>query len=155
MIPKTLRLRLLLGGAALLVVGLATGWLMADDGPDTTKAAAAADAWQEPALRNPDTAKALASLTKHSLWGDGGPAAVVEAAKPASADWRLSGIVIDNGPPRALILVTESGKPGGHVQDSKTGDDLPDGSHIVAISKTTITVAGDSGQREVKLFSPN
>jgi hypothetical protein len=149
-------MRLLAGTATLVFVGLAAGWLMADDGPDTTKLAAPKESWQEPGLNQPDTAKSLATLAQHSLWGDATakPGAAL-ADKAKTADWRLSGIVTQSGPPMAVILTTEPGKTVPHEQYKKIGDDLPDGSHIVAITKTTMTVTGDSGQRQVKLFFPN
>ena len=55
----------------------------------------------------------------------------------------------------AVILMTEPGKTAAHEQYKKIGDDLPDGSHIVEITKTTMTVADAKGQRQVKLFLPN
>ena len=149
-------MRLLAGAATLLVVGLGVGWLMADDGPDTTKLAAPKESWQEPGLGQPDTAKSLASLAQHSLWGDAAAKPGAAAAdKAKTADWRLSGIVTQGSAPMAVILMTEPGKTVQRAQTKKIGDDLPDGSHIVAITKTTMTVAGDSGQRQVKLFFPN
>jgi hypothetical protein len=155
-IPKTLRLRLLSGAAIILVVGLVTGWSMSDDEPDASKLVAPAERWQEPALRQADAAKAVASLARHSLWGDAGPAAGSKDAKVAgSADWRLSGIVDDNGPPMAVIMVSQSGKVPARVQYSKNGDELPDGSHIVEITKSSITVSGTDGQRQIKLFFQN
>lgn len=156
MIPKTLRMRLLLGAAAMLVIGFATGWVTSDDGPDGAKLVGLAERWQEPALRPDDTAKALSSLTERTLWAGGGKDAVAaDPAKSESVAWRLSGIVTDSGPPLAVILVANDGKTAGRVLYSKTGDDLPDGSHIVDITKTAITITGDSGSRQVKLFSPN
>jgi hypothetical protein len=156
MMPKTFRMRLLLAGAALLVGGLAAGWFTADDGPDLSRLAAPPEQWKEPALRRADTAKLLADLGQHSLWGNGGPAAAADAApKAATKEWRLSGIVAQSGAPLAVILLPEAGKTAPHVQYNKIGDELPDGSHIVEIAKTTITVAGESGQRQVKLFYPN
>jgi hypothetical protein len=156
MIPKTLRMRLLAGSSALLVAGLVIGWLTAEDTPDTSKLAAPKENWQEPGLAQADAAKSVASLAQRPLWGDSGPKAGAAATdKPKSADWRLSGIVTKSGPPMAVILQGEPGKPSSHVQFGKIGDALPDGSHIVEITKTTMTVAGDSGQRQVKLFFPN
>jgi hypothetical protein len=149
-------MRLLLGGAAMALIGFAAGWGLGDDGADAEKLAGLAERWQEPALRPDDTAKALASLTDRTLWAGGGKdAAAADAAKSASAAWRLSGIVTDSGPPLAVILVGKDSKAAGSVLYSKAGDDLPDGSHIVDITKTAITITGDGGSRQVKLFSPN
>jgi hypothetical protein len=156
MIPKTLRMRLLLGAAAILLVGIAMGWVMGDDGSDAANLAGPAERWQEPALRPDDTAKALASLTERTLWAGGGKdAAAADPTKSAAAAWRLSGIVTDSGSPLAVILIATDGKTAAHVLYGKAGDDLPDGSHIVDITKTAITITGDSGPRQVKLFSPN
>jgi hypothetical protein len=154
-IPKTLRSRLLSGAAIILALGLVAGWSMSDDAPDASKVVAPAERWQEPALRQDDVAKAVASLARHSLWGDAGPAAGSKDAKAASADWRLSGIVDDSGPPVAVIMVSPVGKAAARIQYSKNGDELPDGSHIVDITKSSITVAGIDGRREIKLFFQN
>jgi hypothetical protein len=155
MMPKSVRIRLLLGGAGLLVLGLAVGWMLAEDGLDATKLVAPAERWPDPALHPSDPAKALASLTQRPLWGEAAPAAAVDPAKSAAPEWRLSGIVTESGRPLAVILVAEGGKPAAHVLYGQPGDALPDGSHIVAITKTMITVSGEGGPRQVKLFSPN
>ncbi|MGB8842578.1 MAG: hypothetical protein WCC64_16075 [Aliidongia sp.] len=155
MMPKSVRMRLLLGGTGLLALGLAIGWLLAEDGVDATKLVAPAEHWVDPALQPSDPAKALASLTQRPLWGEAAPVAAIDPAKSATPEWRLSGIVTDSGRPLAVILVTEGGKPAAHVLYGKPGDALPDGSHIVAIAKTMITVTGEGGPRQVKLFSPN
>jgi hypothetical protein len=155
MMPKSMRMRLLLGGAGLLALGLAAGWLLAEDGLDAAKLVAPAERWSDPALQPSDPAKALASLTQRPLWGEAAPSAAIDPTKSAAPEWRLSGIVTDSGKPLAVILVAEGGKPAAHVLYGKPGDALPDGSHIVSISKTTITVSGEGGPRQVKLFSPN
>ena len=162
MMPKTFRARLLLATAGLLVAGLAIGWLTADSGSDTAKLVAPPESWKEPALRHEDSAKQLANLTQHSLWGAGGPGTQTssedeqaEAAKLAATQWRLSGIVNRHGASLAVILLPGAAKSPPRVQYNKIGDQLPDGSRIVEIARTTITVAGESGQRQVKMFLPN
>ncbi|MEA2754931.1 MAG: hypothetical protein QOJ54_1220 [Aliidongia sp.] len=155
MMPKSLRMRLLLGGTGLLALGLAVGWLMADDGLDAAKLVAPAERWPDPALRPSDPAKALASLTQRQLWGEAAAVAIGEPAKAGTPAWRLSGVVTDSGQPLAVILVTEGGTQAAHVLYGKPGDALPDGSHIVAITRAMITVSGENGPRQIKLFSPN
>jgi hypothetical protein len=152
---KSWRVRLSAGAAILLVLGLSIGWLMADDGSDA-KLAAPAEIWKEPTLQRADTAKLQASLAQHSLWGDAAPAAgAADAAKAAASSWKLTGIVDEDGTLVAVIQVTEAGATAPKSKYPKSGDELPDGSHIVEISKTSMTVAGDSGQRQVRLFFPN
>jgi hypothetical protein len=155
MFPKSLRLRLLLGGPALLALGVAAGWLRAAEPPDLSGFKAPPETWKEPALRHIDPAKALATLTQHAIWGDSGPGAAAEAEKSATPEWKLSGIVSQKGSPVAVILLPEPGKPAPRVQYIKIGEQLPDGSHLVDIARTAITVAGDGGERQVKLFYPN
>jgi hypothetical protein len=154
MLPKSVRLRLLLGGPALLALGLAAGWLRAVEAPDTSGVKGPAETWKEPTPKQGDPAKSIATLTQRAIWGDAAPESQAEAAKSATPDWRLSGIVSQRGAPVAVILLTEAGKAPPRVEYIKIGDALPDGSHLVDIAKTAITVAGDSGQRQVHLFYP-
>jgi hypothetical protein len=155
---KNWRLRLLIALPLLLSTGLALGWFRAQGTAAVAGPAGPAEAWQEPKLDHPDPAKLDAQLKEHSIWGAPAPApvktAAVEAA-PAVPQWRLAGIVSDRGQLVAVIQITESGKPQPRVEYSKTGDDLPDGSHIVAVAKTAVTAAGPGGQRQVRLFVPN
>ena len=152
---KSWRMRLSAGAAILMVLGLTIGWLMAEDSSDATKLAAPAEIWKDPTLQRTDTAKLQASLAQHSLWGDAGPAAAGDAAKAGASSWKLIGIYAADGPPIAVILVTEAGVPAPKVQNHKKDDELPDGSHIVEITKTTMTVDGANGPRQVRLFFPN
>lgn len=162
MMQLSLRLRLLLAAVGLFVVGLAIGWQTAVDGPDASGLKPPRDDWSEPAAHATDTAKLVKDLDQHSLWGEGGPAATgptdaekAAAEAKAAAEWRLSGIVEQNGKSWAVIMTPGVGKAPPHAQSSKIGDQLPDGSKIVAIAKTAITVADAKGQRQVKMFLPN
>jgi hypothetical protein len=158
MMPKNLRLRLLVALPLLLSAGLALGWFRTQSSEAAAGLVGAAEAWQEPKLDHPDPAKLDAQLKEHSIWGAPAPepvkAAAVDAA-PAPPQWRLAGVISDRGRLVAVIQVMESGKPQPRVEYSKPGDDLPDGSHIVAVAKTAITAAGPGGQRQVRLFVPN
>jgi hypothetical protein len=160
MMQLSLRLRLLLAAVGLFVVGLAVGWQTAVDGPDASGLKPLRDDWSEPAAHAGDTAKLVKDLDQHSLWGESAPAAAAgptaeekaAAEAKAAAEWRLSGIVDQNGKAWAVIMTPGVGKAPPHVQNSKIGDQLPDGSKIVAIAKTTITVADATGQKQVKMF---
>jgi hypothetical protein len=162
MMQLSLRLRLLLAALGLFVVGLAVGWQTAVDGPDASGLKPPRDEWSEPAAHGADTAKLVKDLDQHSLWGEGGAAASgpsdadkAAAEAKAAAEWRLSGIVVEDGKSWAVILTPGVGKAPPHAQSSKIGDALPDGSKLVAIAKTAITVADAKGQRQVKMFLPN
>lgn len=163
MMQLSLRLRLLLAAVGLFVVGLAIGWQTAVDGPDASGLKPPRDDWSEPAAHATDTAKLVKDLDQHSLWGEGGPAATgpsdadkAAAEAKAAADWRLSGIVEEHGKAAWAVIMTPGvGKAPPHVQNNKIGDELPDGSKLVEIAKTTITVADAKGRRQVKMFLTN
>ncbi len=164
MMQLSLRLRLLLAAVGLFVVGLAFGWQTAVDGPDASGLKPPRDDWSELATHTTDTAKLVKDLDQHSLWGEGGPAAtgpsegdLEEAKRKAAADWRLSGIVDQHGKSWAVIMTPPIDKKAApNVKNSQVGDELPDGSKLVAIDKTAITVADAKGQqRQVKMFQKN
>jgi hypothetical protein len=163
MMSLSLRLRLLLAAVGLFVVGLAVGWQTAVDGPDAAGLKPPRDDWAELGTQTTDTAKLIKDLDQHSLWGEGGPAATgpsdaekAEAEAKAKSEWRLSGIVDLNGKSWAVIMTPGVGKAPPSSKSSKIGDELPDGSKLVAIAKTQITVADAKGQqRQVKMFLPN
>lgn len=158
---KSWRFRLLIALPLLLSTGLALGWFRTQGTAAAAGPAGPAEAWQEPKLDRPDPAKLDAQLKDHSIWGTPAPAAApaakaeAAAAAPAVPKWRLAGVISDRGHLVAVIQVMESGKPQPRVEYSKAGDDLPDGSHIIAVAKTAITAAGPGGQRQVRMFVPN
>jgi hypothetical protein len=127
--------------------------MTADDG-EATSLVAPREPWREPRIYAGDPAAALESLAQHPLW-EGAPkppaVAPAEAAPPAS--WRLSGILSDDGSPRAVILLMSGGRSPAQVQYRRVGDLLPDGSRISEISNTTITVESGDTQHSVRLFS--
>jgi len=161
MIPLSLRARLLLGASGLFLVGLLIGWQTAVDGPDASGLKATRDEWSELPAHSVDNAKLIAGLNQHSLWGesaaaDTGPTPEdLEKAKKAASEWHLYGIVDEHGHGErwAVIMTPAVGKAPPHVQNNKVGDELPDGSKLEAIEKTSITVTDANGQRQVvKMF---
>ena len=81
MMPLSLRARLLLAASGLFLVGLLLGWQTAVDGPDATGLKVMHDDWSEPANHSEDSAKLVAALNQHSLWGETGPATAAPSAE--------------------------------------------------------------------------
>ena len=155
----TRRQRVIFVALALLSGGLSVGWVTAGTGIETGALVAPTEPWRDPSVPSSDPAPALAGLAMHPLWGAeaGSKSAAAPGAteKAAATSWRLTGIFAEFGRPKAVILVTEQGKPGGRTQIRQAGDNLPDGSRITEIGTTAIVIDAGDKRRQVKLFSRN
>ncbi|MBW0008283.1 MAG: hypothetical protein JO335_11300 [Sphingomonas sp.] len=154
----TRRQRVIFIALALLSGGFFVGWVTAGTGIETGALVAPTEPWRDPSVPSADPASTLATLAMHPLWGaeHASKSAVAPvAAEKAATSWRLTGIFAEFGRPKAVILVTEPGKPGGRKQIRQAGDGLPDGSRITEIGTTAIVIDAGDKRRQVKLFSRN
>jgi len=149
------QLSVALVAVGLLAGGMGLGWMMAGDGKVGTSLVAPGEAWREPRVYPGDPAAALLSLAQHPLWQPPPkPPAVATAQADPPPSWRLSGILSDDdGSLRAIILLTSGGRSPAQVQYRRVGDLLPDGSRIIEVSNTAITVESGDTQHSVRLFS--
>jgi hypothetical protein len=84
-----------------------------------------AEPWQLPALTNPGTSKALASISARNLWGN-----LAVAAQAKEPEWHIVGITTTAT--ERFVLLAFEGKP---IATLKVGDVLPDETTIVQIEK--------------------
>lgn len=131
--------------AVAALAGLAAGAAFTPGVPDTGEAVA--DLWQMPdgaqLLRLDPAAPAVVSGSP--LWRS---AERPQAAARAAQTWRLVGLV-DSPAPAALVVVGAAAE----VSRVGPGDELPDGSRVVAVDPTALVVADERGcRRTLKLY---
>lgn len=149
--------RMLLGAMVIALAGFGAGWFGADARVDVKPLVVPAEPWREPSVPTADPTVVSARLRMRSPFGaEATPApAAAESPREPAVSWRLSGIVADEHASAAVILITEQGQPGARAQYRYVGEELPDGSRIVEISVTGMTVEAAGHRQQVKLLSRN
>ena len=130
--------------ALLLVAAAGISWWLVPGPQPLPKAQNQADAWALPTLPPQKPERFVAAIDGANLWG-----AVQAGAQTSLNDpeWRVAGVAVSGA--EKLVVVSIENQP---LQTLKSGDTLPGGARILAVSDDHLCLLINGKKRRLDLF---